>query len=425
MTTPETAEVIYEVEATLDPAIVPEFDAWLPGHVREVIACTGFTGAEIQSPTVPDDGPPCRRVQYRLESQAALDRYLAEDAPRLRADGAARFGDQVRFSRKVLSPTGVPLLLPPAPFLCRNCGAAVPGHYCAECGQSRDIRVLSMSEVAGDVTHSLLHLDSRVWRTLRTLVLSPGRLTNEFIAGRHQHYLPPFRLYLVISLLFFGLSAITRDSLVGWTEDPEETVIAPIVAGSGEKAAAPETTGMETPGSAAAAAPTPVDVDLGGRFAWLEAAIEEAAAKIRQDRGRRLGELMLANAPKAMFVFLPLIAAVALLFYWRPRRLYAEHLVFFLHAHALLFLALGAFQLVEGLLRKIAPRAPALVDVVEEVSGLALVVYLPWYVYRAMRVVYGNARWLTLAKLSIMWIFYAILLGIVVLAATLYSALSL
>jgi hypothetical protein len=41
-----------------------------------------------------------------------------------------------------------------------------------------------MKEVAGDVTHSLLHLDSRVWRTLRLLVLRPGELTREFIAGR-------------------------------------------------------------------------------------------------------------------------------------------------------------------------------------------------------------------------------------------------
>ena len=53
-----------------------------------------------------------------------------------------------------------------------------------------------MKEVAGDVTHSLLHLDSRVWQTIKLLVRRPGELTREFIAGRHQQYLPPFRLYL-------------------------------------------------------------------------------------------------------------------------------------------------------------------------------------------------------------------------------------
>ena len=45
-----------------------------------------------------------------------------------------------------------------------------------------------------------------------------------------------------------------------------------------------------------------------------------------------------------MFLFLPLMAAVALLFYWRPRRLYAEHLVLFLHNHAFTFLLIGATE---------------------------------------------------------------------------------
>lgn len=83
------------------------------------------------------------------------------------------------------------------------------GAHCAACGQAGDVRVLSMREVAGDVTHSQLHLDSRVWRTLGLLVIRPGELTCEFITGRHQRYLPPFRLYLAISFLYFTLLGIT------------------------------------------------------------------------------------------------------------------------------------------------------------------------------------------------------------------------
>jgi hypothetical protein len=74
------------------------------------------------------------------------------------------------------------------------------------------VHVLSRKEVAGDVTHSLLHLDSRVWRTVRLLVRKPGELTREFIAGRHQQYIPPFRLYLAISILFFALTALLPDT---------------------------------------------------------------------------------------------------------------------------------------------------------------------------------------------------------------------
>ena len=69
-----------------------------------------------------------------------------------------------------------------------------------------------MKEVTGDVTHSLLHLDSRVWRTLQLLVRRPGELTREFIAGRHQTYIPPFRLYLAVSIIYFALSVLLPES---------------------------------------------------------------------------------------------------------------------------------------------------------------------------------------------------------------------
>jgi hypothetical protein len=417
MTETAAGEVIYEVEARVDPSIVGEFDAWLPGHVREVIACPGFTGAEMQHPVgEAAAGGILRRTQYRVESMAALERYFGQDAPRLRADGAARFGEKVVFSRRLFTPSGVPLPLPEEPVTCRNCGAAVTGKFCAGCGQSRDIHVLSMHEVVGDVTHSLLHLDSRAWRTLKALLLKPGLLTNEFIAGRHQLYLPPFRLYLVVSVVYFALSAFIGDGLVRVYGVADGEVVAPVAVVPGEGAA--EATGQEV-------LQQPLDLDLGESLRGVEAVIEQAAARIQEDRGKRFGEVLLANLPKAMFVFLPLVAAAALLFYWRPRRLYAEHLVFFLHVHAALFLALGASQLVEGLLRWLAPRATTLADVAGATMGIALALYLPWYVYRATRVVYRNGRWLTLAKLSVMWVLYLALLGLVMAAAAVYTALSL
>ncbi|MCO4799896.1 MAG: DUF3667 domain-containing protein, partial [Colwelliaceae bacterium] len=40
-------------------------------------------------------------------------------------------------------------------------------------------------------------------RTLFPLIFKPGFLTNEYIAGRRVHYVPPLRLYLFISIIFF------------------------------------------------------------------------------------------------------------------------------------------------------------------------------------------------------------------------------
>ena len=207
-----SSSLIYEVECQLDPDIVADYDAWLPGHVRDVLACAGFLGASIQAPETPPGERQRRRVQYRVESAAALDHYLENNATRLRTETLQRFGGRVQCERRVFRPREelVPAALEPA--RCLNCGAAVAGRHCAQCGQACDVHVLSMHEVAGDVTHSLLHLDSRVWQTLKLLVLKPGELTREFIAGRHQSYLPPFRLYLAVSILFFALSALLPDA---------------------------------------------------------------------------------------------------------------------------------------------------------------------------------------------------------------------
>jgi hypothetical protein len=438
MTKAAPSEVIYEVECTLDPSIAEAFDAWLPGHVREVLACPGFLGAEIHAPAGEVGEAIVRRTQYRLENQAALDRYFEQDAPRLRTDGAARFGDKAAFSRRVLAPREVTARPPETPVSCRNCGAPVPGKFCEDCGQSRDIHVLSMHEVVGDVTHSLLHLDSRVWRTLRTLVLKPGKLTNEFIAGRHQLYLPPFRLYLVISLLFFSLRALLPDASLDVvdgrviapirigdapSEPPARAILDEIVADPETPAEVREAISART--GDATGEQSPLDFDLDPRFAWLEEPLERAAEKLRRDQGRRLGQVLLANAPRVMFVFLPLVAAMALLFYWRPRRLYAEHLVFFLHTHALLFLVLTIMALGEYPVIWTASWSLALASAIDRIFGLALFVVLPWYVYRSMRVVYGDGRARTIAKFAVMWVLYAVLLGVVVAGATVYSALSL
>lgn len=407
MTTTAAGEVIYEVEARVDPSVVDEFDAWLPGHVREVIACPGFTGAEMQRPVGEDAaGGILRRTQYRVENMAALERYFGQDAPRLRADGAARFGEKAVFSRRLFTPSGVPLPLPEEPVNCRNCGATVPGKFCAACGQSRDIHVLSMHEVVGDVAHSLLHLDSRVWRTLKALVLKPGLLTNEFIAGRHQRYLPPFRLYLVISVLFFTLSALLPDA--GFVRADQ----------AGDATASVEAPPVQPPGMARSG---DCDFDFSGtRLAPFDTRIEEACMKIRADGGRRLGEVFVGALPKLMFVFLPLMAAVAMLFYWRPRRLYAEHLVTFLHTHALVFLwlALGA------ILEAIAASGLPLLGWLGGLADLVLL-YVPWYVFRTMRVVYGDGRALTTFKFLAISTLYFILLGVTFAGGVVYSVLSL
>jgi hypothetical protein len=54
-----------------------------------------------------------------------------------------------------------------------------------------------------------------------------------------------------------------------------------------------------------------------------------------------------------------------------------------------------------------------------------LFLYLPWYVFRSMRVVYGEGRLKTSLKFVALTAIYFMLLGITMMAGLLYSMLSL
>src|SRR5665213_2685917 len=94
-----------------------------------------------------------------------------------------------------------------APAHCKNCGAALAGRFCHHCSQAGDVHVPTTRELVHELLEGLTHSDSRLWRTLTTLWFKPGKLTTEFVAGRRVAYLPPFRLYLILSIVFFLIAS--------------------------------------------------------------------------------------------------------------------------------------------------------------------------------------------------------------------------
>lgn len=97
--------VVYEVSVDVDAGLREDYLRWLGPHVAEILALPGFEGAETFEVVDPAD-PALLRVcmRYRLADAAALDDYLRDHAPRLRADGIARFGDRMRATRRVMRP---------------------------------------------------------------------------------------------------------------------------------------------------------------------------------------------------------------------------------------------------------------------------------------------------------------------------------
>ena len=85
---------------------------------------------------------------------------------------------------------------------CKNCDQPLNGGYCSNCGQ-RDIELLKFKKLIKDFFDHHLDLDSRIFRTIKYLMFRPGFLTIEYWNGRRARYVPPFKIYLLTSFLYF------------------------------------------------------------------------------------------------------------------------------------------------------------------------------------------------------------------------------
>jgi hypothetical protein len=166
-------------------------------------------------------------------------------------------------------------------------------------------------------------------------------------------------------------------------------------------------------------------VDIGPAGEKYESRLRDACRKIVADTPS-FGRALFENIPKMMFLFLPLIAVVLHVLYLGSGRYYVEHLLFVVHYHAFFFLGGLSILLLERLSTWADGTAIAgVVRAAEGVVTVAFLLYIPVYLYRAMRRVYGQGHLLTLTKYSILGIAYLFSLVITGLGLLFYTALTL
>jgi hypothetical protein len=369
--------------------------------------------------------------QYFLESEADLEHYLNETAAAMRQSGIDRFGDAMQASRRVLRETDLAAAQKIPAQLCLNCATTLSGQYCANCGQRASSRLISIVELLRDAFGDLLELDSRIWRTLVPLLIRPGRLTRDYLEGRRARYMPPFRTYLVLSILFFFASFFNPEDNFGILFEPapenseqadvenDSEATAEIPAQLEEELASKGIT-VSIDGDADdedSASPDPSadadaddcnmeDFDPTEMPGWLakrltRERVQQVCIAVRADDGRAVAEKLKDNGPVALIVLLPLMALVQKALYPLSKRYYVEHLLFFVHYHAFVFLIL-TLQISLSRLAEIA----GLPSGVTNATVTAISIYVPVYLYMAMRLVYGQGRAATAAKFVILTLAY-------------------
>jgi hypothetical protein len=517
---PTDAGPIYEVTLSITRERLEEFDAWLAHHVDEMLALPGFTAAEVFAMDS-DEPTHVRRVcQYSLESDDHLAQYLDTHAPEMRQSGIDHFGDDMSAERRILHRSEITAVEIRAPEPCLNCGAALTGQYCGNCGQRARSRLISLWELVRDAFGDIFELDSRIWRTLWPLLFQPGKLTKDYLEGRRARFMPPFRTYLVLSVLFFlvlffdprsefGLlfEPTTQSQEQAQTEEEKKAEASEIrkeimdelaaegivVAPPGDDAeqdaepplgglpdSGPDTelnakpplggrpdSGPDTelnakpppdaqPDSGSDAEPVAEpDADdnawKGARVTfgsddeseegdddgcdfddpdsldvpeWMKRRltperVKAVCEKVQADNGKGIVEKVVDNTPAALFFLLPLMAFVLKLAYPLSKRYYVEHVLFVVHYHAFIF-ALLILIILFSRSAEWLQLPSTLVQIVLSAASF----YVPVYLYKAMRRVYGQGHLITIPKFLFLLVAYISGLALIVTVTALLAAFS-
>lgn len=95
------------------------------------------------------------------------------------------------------------------PHHCLNCGHEAAGEFCPACGQKRiHDGDLGVKHAWHHVLHETLHVDGKIFNTIKVLFTKPGQLALDFFDGRRARHVHPVRLFLIFGLLFFFFARV-------------------------------------------------------------------------------------------------------------------------------------------------------------------------------------------------------------------------
>jgi hypothetical protein len=257
---------------------------------------------------------------------------------------------------------------------CENCGAALAGDYCHECGApglaERDLSLRRFLAEAAEEFTSFEH--SKVLRTLRALVLRPGFLTHEYFSARRVRYIRPVTLCLsILTLHLFAYSISNTVSMfdIGRTSAKAADFSKSRGLSNGDK----------------------MSRDLARAAAREKVSVRALEEKVN-DRWAR-------NVSLLQIPLILLFAAVLQLAYIRSKRYAVEHWVFSMHFISFQALMLVAVWPLYYFVGTDLSAAGAVVTVVLTLVAIA-------YLFLASRSFYGDSGRRALVRAPLLYVGY-------------------
>ena len=86
---------------------------------------------------------------------------------------------------------------------CKNCGNFFEGKYCNNCGQKIfSEKDKSVRKIIGDALHFITHFEGSFFKTVKTILFRPSKLTLDYANGIQKKYFKPISLFLFIVILY-------------------------------------------------------------------------------------------------------------------------------------------------------------------------------------------------------------------------------
>jgi hypothetical protein len=91
---------------------------------------------------------------------------------------------------------------------CLNCGHQVEERFCTHCGQENTEPKQVFHYLFTHFIEDFTHYDGQFWKTIKNLLFKPGKLTEIYLVGKRQLYVPPVKLYIFISFVTFFMFSL-------------------------------------------------------------------------------------------------------------------------------------------------------------------------------------------------------------------------
>lgn len=321
---------------------------------------------------------------------------------------------------------------------CKNCESELQGSFCHNCGQEKKDIHLSLKRLLQDSLESLFSFDSRFGRTLKILITKPGKITEEFLKGKRVRFIPPVKLYLFISVIFFLMLSINGPygSKFKFNEGkPKNENGKYIHLGSGKAKQSEKQSEIKNVNEVKPENQNDKNIHLNSDQVehpkaqspikkiekentldpeWIELLKNKAERAAKNKKS--FGQFLTKNYPKTMFFLLPIFALLLKLFFKKSNFYYIEHLIFSIHLHSFIFMLLTMQELI---ILSTHSFSTLISDITDAFFNICILIYI----FKAIKYVYKFSWFSTILRGIITLFLYFIAFGITFIALIFISFL--